>query len=69
MGLDACAVEPGRRFVTERLNEEKKRQIKESRNLNPGLAGWVTRACPAYATGLSTSKNMLFYTLFTSQQI
>ena len=41
MGLDACAVEPGRRFVTERGKKEKK---KESRNVNPGLSAWVKRS-------------------------
>ena len=35
---DACAVEPSRRFVTERRKKEKK-----SRNLNPGYAAWVKR--------------------------
>ena len=35
MALDACALEPGGRFVTERGKK------KESRNLNPGLTAWV----------------------------
>ena len=41
MGLKACAVEPGRRFVTER-GKKKEKKNKESRNLNPGLSPWVT---------------------------
>ena len=36
MGLDACAVVLGRRFVTERT-----RKKKESRNLNPDHSAWV----------------------------
>ena len=36
----ACALEPGRRFVTERGKKKKK---KESRNFNPGLTAWVKR--------------------------
>ena len=39
MGLDACAFEPGRRFVTERGKKG------ESRNLNPGLTAWVKTCC------------------------
>ena len=34
----ACALEPGRRFVTERGKKKKK----ESRNFNPGRTAWVT---------------------------
>ena len=43
--LDACAVEPGQRFVTERG-----RKKKESRNLNPGLSAWVKSAFPQFQT-------------------
>jgi len=39
---DACALETRRRFVTER--EEKKR----SRNLNPGLTAWVINQVPEH---------------------
>ena len=48
--FDACAVDPGRRFLTE--GGEKK----ESRNLNPGLSAWVitilTRNGDQYTTNI-----------------
>ena len=40
VGFDACASEPGRRFVTEQGITKKKKK-KENQNLNPGLTTQV----------------------------
>ena len=55
-GLDACALEPGRRFVTERGKKKK------SRNLNPGLTHWVIKSSGLTNTvqKLTTSSNATF---------
>ena len=54
---DACAVEPRRRFVTERGKKKKKKE--ESRNLNPGCSAWVK----SYQVELDVFKENAFYGL------
>ena len=44
---DACAVEPRRRFVTERRKKKE-----ESRKLNPGSSAWVIRPKASFITNI-----------------